>query len=321
LVFMSGIRGARATGCTGLWLCLALLCAPLSHAAADDHGVLVRLLADSSSFRVRARAALALGSTADTGVSGALERALRDSHPLVRASAARALGTVGTRRSVVPLRTAASDGTREVSDQAKLALRSIAAREAISLAVPQAAPAVRSNQRASLDRVRYVLVVGEMRPPTSGGSPQLTAMLGQQLADALRELPHVAVFSLAQMTQTIADEIERRRLPAFRIDANLNRAETARSLDALDMRCEVSLLLMDEPDRTLRSMLKGAASASEQPRGPRELQQPRLVEKTMRGAVRSALANVEQALAAAAARRDLGMAALEPRKPHARNQR
>jgi hypothetical protein len=319
LVFMSGIHGARATGCTGLWLCLALLCAPLSHAAADDHGVLVRLLADSSSFRVRARAALALGGTADPGVSGALERALRDSHPLVRASAARALGNVGTRRSVVPLRGAASDRTREVSDQAKLALRSIAAREAISLAVPQSpGPVARTTERASLDRVRYVLVVGEMRPPATGGSPQLTAMLAQQLTDALRELPHVAVFSLAQMTQTVADEIERRRLPAFRIDGNLNRADTARSLDALDMRCEVSFLLMDEPDRTLRSMLRGAASASEQPRGPRELQQPRLVEKTLRGAVRSALANVGQALSAAAARRDLGMATLEPRKPHAR---
>ncbi|HMI91783.1 MAG TPA: HEAT repeat domain-containing protein [Polyangiales bacterium] len=319
---MSGIRGARATGCSGLWLCLALLCAPLSHAAADDHGVLVRLLTDSSSFRVRARAALALGSTADAGVSGPLEQALHDAHPLVRASAARALGNVGTRRSVSPLRAAASDRTPEVSDQAKLALRSIAAREAISLAVPQqSVSAARANERASLDRVRYVLVVGEMRPPSTGGSPQLTGMLAQQLTEALRELPQVAVFSLAQMTQTVADEIERRRLPAFRIDANLVRADAARSLDALDMRCEVSLLLMDEPDRTLRSMLRGAASASEQPRGPRELQQPRLVEKTLRGAVRSALANVEQALVAAASRRDLGMATLEPRKPNARGRR
>jgi hypothetical protein len=321
LVFMSGIRGARATGCSGLSLWLVLLCAPLSHAAADDHGVLVRLLADSSSFRVRARAALALGSTADAGVAGPLEQALRDSHPLVRASAARALGNVGSRRSVAPLRAAASDGTREVSDQAKLALRSIAAREAISLAVPQSVQPARMNERASLDRVRYVLVVGEMRPPPTGGSPQLTAMLSQQLTDALRELPQVAVFSLAQMTQTVADEIERRRLPAFRIDANLNRADASRTPDALDMRCEVSLLLMDEPDRTLRSMLRGAASASEQPRGPRELQQPRLVEKTLRGAVRSALGNVEQALSAAAARRDLGMAALEPRKRQARGRR
>ena len=315
---MSGRRDVGATHVLGWSLWLALLGAPLSHAAANDHTVLERLVQESSSFRVRARAAIALGSTDDPGVSGALERALRDPHPLVRASAARSLGNVGTRRSVSALRAAASDGTAEVSAQAKLALREIAAREAISLAVPQApVTASRVQERASLDRVRYVLVVGEMRPPSSSGAsgPQLSGMLGQQLTEALRELPQVAVFSLAQMTQTVADEIARRRLPAFRLDGNLVRADSGRTPDALDMRCEVSLLLMDEPDRPLRSMLRGAASASEQPRGPRELQQPRLAEKTLRGAVRSALANIEEALTAAAARRDLGMAALEPRKP------
>ena len=313
---MSGSRGARATLLLGWSLWLALLSAPLSYAAADDHTVLERLVQESSSFRVRARAAIALGSTSDPSVSGALERALRDPHPLVRAAAARGLGIVGTRRSVSALRAAASDGTAEVSAQAKLALREIAAREAITLAVPQDATPARVQPRASLDRVRYVLVVGDMRSPNSGSaSPQLSGMLAQQLTEALRELPQVAVFSLAQMTQTVADEIVRRRLPAFRLDGNLTRADAARTPDALDMRCEVSLLLMDEPDRTLRSMLRGAASASEQPRGPRELQQPKLAEKTMRGAVRSALANVEEALAAAAARRDLGMAALETTKP------
>lgn len=305
-----------------LVLGIAMVIVAAGTVVAQDHEALVRLMQESSSFRVRARAAFALGSLGDATASGALEQALRDPHPLVRAAAARALGNVGSRAVVASLRAAASDGTPEVAEQARLALREIAAREAISHAVPQApTQPVRTNARASLAGVRYVLVVGEMRQPNAASEGDLTPLLTAQLSEALRELPKVAVFSLSQMTETVADEITRRRLPAFRLDGNLTRAAATRTPDALDMRCELSLLLMDEPDRTLRSMMRGAASANEQPRGPRALQQPRLAEKTLRGAVHSALANLEEALAAAAARRDLGMATLEADNKPARNNR
>ena len=305
-----------------LVLGVALACTVAQSAHAQDHSTLVRLMQESASFRVRARAAFALGTMADASASGALQQALHDSHPLVRAAAARALGNVGSRASVSALRGAANDSTPEVAEQAKLALREIAAREAISHAMPQEpVTPVRTTERASLAGARYVLVVGEMRQPNAASEGDLTPMLSAQIAAALRELPKVAVFSLAQMTETVADEIVRRRLPAFRLDGNLTRAAVTRTPDALDMRCELSLLLMDEPDRTLRSMLRGAASANEQPRGPRSLQQPKLTEKTLRGAVHSALANIEEALVAAAAHHEVGVASLEQGNKPARSGR
>ena len=64
---------------------------------------------------------------------------------------------------------------------------------------------------------------------------------------------------------------------------------------------------MDEVERTLRSMMRGAATASEQPRGLRTVQQQEIARKTLKSAVRSAMSNAMQAIEAAAIRRDLGM--------------
>lgn len=305
----------------GVLLALAL-CVGAAPARAADHGALERLLTDSHSFRVRARAALALGSTEDTRVAPALERGLRDGHPAVRAAAARALARVGTQQSVGSLRKLASDVDPEVATQAKLALQQITAREAIRMAVPAPPPAVMQAARpASLANVRYVLVVGDMRKPDAPGPSELTAAFGRRVADELRALPKVAVFTLDQMTATVADEIARRKLPALRFDGNLTHVQVTRTPDALTMRCEVSLLLMDEPERTLRSMLKGAATGSDQPRGPRDQQLQRLTEKTLRAAVRSALGNVSEAIAAAATHRESGIAALDTPARRGRSRR
>ena len=276
---------------------------------AHDTAVLMRLLDEAHSFRVRARAALALASHPGDPTITALEAALADRHPAVRAAVLTSLGRVGTRRSVPALRLAASDPVPEVAAQAKAALRGVAARETIVTAAPggaRSAPAMPS-QPPALGRVRYVLVVGDMRNRSPRGGPELETMLSARLAEGLRELPYVAVLTLDQMTGDVSDEIERRKLPAFRIDGTITHVDTRVLSDEQHIRCEVSLLMMDEPDLTLRSVLKGAASGSEQVRGERQQQLRALASKTLKSAVRSALGNVQQAVEAAAVRRDLGM--------------
>jgi len=258
---------------------------------------------------VRARAALALASHGGDATVTALEAALVDRHPAVRAAVLTSLGRVGTRRSVSALRRAAADPVPEVSAQAKIALREIAARETIITAAPGGALSapVLPPTGPALGRVRYVLVVGDMRNRTPRGGPDLETLLSARVAEELRELPYVAVLTLDQMTGEIADEIQRRKLPAFRIDGSITSVDMRVQTDEQHMRCEVSLLMMDEPDLTLRSVLKGAASGSEQVRAERGLQLRALAGKTLKSAVRSALGNVQQAVEAAAVRRDLGM--------------
>jgi len=287
-------------------LVVVLLLLPGRSALAEDDHVLARLLRDADSFRVRARAALALGHTGDERALGPLESALLDPHAAVRAAAASALGEIGTRRSVGPLRRAAGDASTLVAAQAKQALRRIAARETIGRAVPEAVAAP-SRPPPALDSVRYAVVLGDMRNRTELAGDDVAVLLGERIDQELRKLDYVAVFSLAEMTESVAHELARRKLPTFRIEGNLNRVESDLGADQYRVRCEVSLLLMDEPERTLRSMMKGAATSTEQPRGERASQHGLLARKTVKSAVRSAMGNALQAIEAAAVRRDLGM--------------
>lgn len=308
-------RGRTGLLGLGLALCLAVPGPALAYddeasLPAHDAIVLMRLLGDAHSFRVRARAALVLANHGSEATITALESALGDRHPAVRAAVLTSLGRVGTRRSVPALRRAAADQVPEVAAQAKTALREIAARETIVTAAPGgalSAPVMASTQAPALSRVRYVLVVGDMRNRSPRGGRELEALLASRVHDELRALPYVAVLTLDQMTGAISDEIERRKLPAFRIDGTITHVDTRVETDEQHMRCEVSLLMMDEPDLTLRSVLKGAASSAEQLRGERGAQLRALAGKTLKSAVRSALGNVQQAVEAAAVRRDLGL--------------
>lgn len=249
-----------------------------------------------------AHVALALASHRGDPTITSLELALSDPHPTVRAAALSSLGRVGTRRSVPALRRAASDMVPEVAAQAKIALREIAARETIVTAAPGSAlsvPRMPEPREPALGRARYVLVVGDMRNRSTRGGRELEALLASRVAEELRQLPHAAVLTLDQTSGEIRDEIERRKLPAFRIDGSITHIDASSERDERNMRCEVSLLMMDEPDLTLRSVLKGAASGSEQRRGERGAQMRALADKTLMHAVRSALGNVQEAVEAA----------------------
>src|SRR5689334_15704301 len=77
---------------TALWL-FALLLSPHGALADARSDYLVRLLAGSTQFRVRAQAAISLGSVEPAAsVVSALSKALSDEHPAVRAAAANSLG-------------------------------------------------------------------------------------------------------------------------------------------------------------------------------------------------------------------------------------
>jgi hypothetical protein len=211
------------------------------------------------------------------------------------------------------LREAAADSSLTVAEQAKSALRAIAAREALAKAVTpdapdatDAQPGAQGRGAASLAHVRYAVVLGEMRNQSDSHEGALTELLGERIAHELKKLEHVAVLSLSEMTDTVAQELARRKVPTFRLEGNLSRLSGGREADQYRVRCEVSLLLMDEPERTLRGLIKGAATSSEQPHGAGAAEQELIAQKTLQSAVRSAMSNARQAIEAAAVRRDLG---------------
>ncbi len=291
------------------WLLLAG-----APASAQDDSALLQMLSGSPSFRVRARAALALAHHGGERVVLGLEAALGDAHVAVRFAAAAALAEVGMRRSVPALREAAADREAIVAEQAKRALHAIAAREAIARAagsapeaLPDRTPPRAGRAASSLAHVRYAVVLGEMRNRSGRFGPELSAALADEIERELRAVEHVAVFTLSEMNDQIVQELTRRKVPAFRLEGTLSRVESVRQDGDYRTRCEVSLLLMDEPERTLRGLLRGAATSSEQPRGDGEAQQRLLARKTLKSAVHSALSNAADAIEAAATRRDLGM--------------
>ena len=120
----------------GLALVLALACSmgALSPSPTpalgqlSDRNAVVRVLQESHDFRARARAALALGASADPTMAAPLATALRDENAAVRAAAAEGLARVGGATQLGALRGLARDPERQVRDAAGRAVTAIEAR-------------------------------------------------------------------------------------------------------------------------------------------------------------------------------------------------
>src|ERR1019366_2783992 len=115
-----GGRLSRRRLCCALAVLAVCVATPRLALAQDPAGAL-RDLTDSSDFRVRVSAALYLGRTHPVGAREALEHALSDAHPAVRAAAASALGSLGDPAAIAALARRAST---EASESVKAQLQS-----------------------------------------------------------------------------------------------------------------------------------------------------------------------------------------------------
>jgi len=97
-----GTRLSRRAVCAAIGLVMLSVSAPRLALAQDPAGAL-RDLSQSSDFRVRVSAALYLGRTKPLGAREALEGALGDAHPAVRAAAASALAALGDPLAITAL--------------------------------------------------------------------------------------------------------------------------------------------------------------------------------------------------------------------------
>jgi hypothetical protein len=280
--------------------------------AQDQSGLVSRLENRRADFRLRVQAAFALGNLGDARAVPALSRALDDNNPAVRAAAATALGRIGSDRALPALRAARNDRSAAVRVQID---RSI---EAITTANRSGrAAAARSNRarrpmieimpeadRIQWPRVRYVVTLGDMQNRSTYAGDTLEATLRSEVTRQLRVLRGVAVIqSDIYLDDQARREMRRRRLPQLRLDGSIAQVRRQRSGRDVSVRCEISLMLLDGQRRSLRGELRGAATGTEPWRrdgAQREAQEQRLAEQALQGAVRSAMANANQALARAA---------------------
>jgi len=281
---------------------------------AQDTRTLIRVLNGEADFRVRVQAAFALGNTGNEAMVEPLARALRDQNPAVRAAAATALGRIGSRRALPALRRARRDSSAAVRMQVQSSIQSIRERGGSS-SQPTAAPRTRtgsgmypsiaivpSEDRIPWSRIRYVAVLGDMGNRTRFGGDSFARKLRNEVGAQLRAQRGIAVMPNARaIDATARRQIERRRLPKFRVDGNVMTVRRSRRGRDLSVRCEVSLMLLDDRQQSLRGEIRGAATGTEPRRRSRD-QLQRLADQALEGAVRSAMGNVRQAFHRAARR-------------------
>jgi hypothetical protein len=309
-------RQAAHVARNALLVGLAIVALGLAASATDaqtDHGMVVRVLRESRDFRARVRAALALGGSNDRTATPHLVQALSDENPAVRAAAATSLGRLADPASLPALRTARGDSARIVRDEADRAIRRI--ESAGPPAQPPAAPSPMPLPRSATGvlpnivvvppardihwpQVRHVVVLGSLENRSAFAEPSLAQVLEREVMRHLIVLRGVAVLRDGQISPSAAQEIQRRRLPKLRLEGSLNRVDRQAQPQQVSVRCEVSLMLLDD-GRNLRGVLNGAATGQAERRGAREQQERDLAEQALAGAIRSAMSGAARAIASA----------------------
>ncbi|HET8936913.1 MAG TPA: HEAT repeat domain-containing protein [Polyangiales bacterium] len=229
------------------------LCVFAGVVRADDarSTYLIKLLEGSSQFRVRAQAAISLGSVEKSlAARGALTAALRDVHPAVRAAAATSLGRIGDANDVIALRKLERDPEEPVRNAARTSigrLETSSRSESVVEAPPPTGPA------------RFYVAVGEpaSRVPTLD-RPTLAearAFIRQRVAqiDGVRLAPDT------ESVQAAEKVLQRDRLKGFFLESSIVSVEKK---PGGGTRVAVSVILATYPGRDMRAMMQGAATVT-----------------------------------------------------------
>jgi hypothetical protein len=272
------------------WLGAALLAAAVIASSptvsrAQDDAAAFRDLATASDFRVRVAACLVLGKSRSPGARGALERALADTHPGVRAAAAAGLGSLGDARAVPALK--AAQGS-ETSDDVK----AVIARSLGRLAQLPATPAP-----AAAAKPKFLVSVGKIENKSGVAGSTLAPALKTSTRSRMALVPGVEL--LAEGTDPSV-EGKSRNLPAFTVDATLTKLDKKEGVDGVGFAARVEYLIRKMPDHKLSGTMSGTAQAladAKQVRGQGELAQLQI--DALSAAVDSALKGASPALEAA----------------------
>ncbi|MBK8171743.1 MAG: HEAT repeat domain-containing protein [Sandaracinaceae bacterium] len=279
----------------------------MSHA--QDRQAMVRLLNSNSDFRLRVQAAFAISAVHDESMVQPLVRALRDPNPAVRAAAATSLGRLGFPSALSALRAANRDASAAVRMQVERSIRAIttATPGQMQMGPPQVVSArivpdpltmmPAATPTIVWSQVRYVVLLGDMQNRSGYDGDALAVQLRSEVEQNLRRVTNIV--ALNAVDSNAEREIRRRRIARFRLDGSLARVERNVISRELAVRCEVRLMLLDDPSRNMRGALNGAATGVDLLSGARLQQERRLARQALAGAVHSALSAAPQAFARA----------------------
>ncbi len=191
-----------------LWAALLVLPAPAradEDAAEDKVAFLAAKLEESSSFKVRLKAAVLLGRLGDARAVRPLRSALRDDNYVVRGAAARALGNLGLPaavHAVEPLFGLLGDEEPFVRKEAERALEQLAGQETLDHYI---AALSSSNQR---ERLAAVAVLAQLDLPAARSA--LVMALGDR-DEEVRDRAIMALrgYSVEQRTALLRQALER----------------------------------------------------------------------------------------------------------------
>lgn len=258
-------------------LLLSLASRPASADARSDY--LIRLLKGSTQFRVRAQAAISLGGVgASPDALDALMAAASDDHPAVRAAAANSLARMSDPRALRALRPLLQDSEPPVRTAAMSAVAKLEAL-ASETRTPDAVPVRPSGP------VRYYVAIGK---PASR-VPELTPADLEHVQQLLRDrLAGVEGVELAPAQETPAKArtlLRTRNLRGFYIDSAVTSVERKAGGGT---RVAISVIVATYPDRAMRAIMQGAATAL----GGGDTRS-----QAISGALKSALSQLPQAMA------------------------
>ncbi len=285
---------------------LIVLHAGLGSIAALDRTTVIRVLEEGHDFRARVRAARALGSSGDASMAEHLVRALADENSAVRAAAAEGLGRLANPSTLVALRRSTHDPEREVRDAAERAIRAMSASATTTAPTGPATPAPSRRlpviavlppaQAIDWARTSYVVVLGSLVNHSGFAHAPLEAVLRQEVNRSLIVLRGVAVLSAADPRADADRQIAARHLPQYRLEGTISHVRPETRGRDLQVRCEVSLVLMDEPSRNIRAALNGAATGTEPLTSARATRERALAEQALQSATRSAMSGAARAI-------------------------
>jgi len=278
-----------------LLVCTSLACMTLGerHSIAQD-----RELTESADFRVRVQAALRLGKVGGPQARADLEKGLRDTHPAVRVACAVALGSMGDQAAVPALEQAmrseslasVKTAMKDNVDKLRVAAHAGSGGSASGGGGDPVGP--------SVERAKYVVQLGTMRNNTGQRSDLDTVM--RQVAKAKAGSIKNAVV-LDSADAAVLKRASERKIPVLLVDGSLTRLSQSTARDGgIIVSAQVDLSIRRVPQQTLKGMVSGNASASDDAHGSGNKGIAELQNRAVNGAVESAMSSVSSEIAALA---------------------
>lgn len=222
----------------------------VSAVADARNDYLIRLLKESSQFRVRAQAAISLGSVrVDLAVLEALANALADSNPAVRAACASSLERIGDQSVLPALNSALGDDEQEVRSAVKRAIAAINRRPTKST------PSVKETTVPS-GPPKYYVGIGMPGSRASTVDRDMLRRTKQFIEVLVGELDGVLIAQEKETPARVRKLLKAKKLDGYYLDSSVVSLE---ELPGGGARAVVSIIVGTYPERNMRTILQGSA--------------------------------------------------------------